>query len=127
MIKDLFYFLYWIYAKSDNIKNPSLHSFVDICVILGFNLATICFIVSYYLDIRLDTIGVNGGFWGLVLGIILMIINYFSWYSKRQFLISQYKQKPRKEKVRRSVFAILYIIATFLTFYFTAKAFLPWA
>jgi hypothetical protein len=126
MIKNLFYFLYWIYAKSESIKNPSLHSFVDICVILGFNLATFGFILFHFLDLSLANKGIDGGLWGLMIGVLLMIANYFTWYNKRQVIISQYKQMARKEKVRRSVFAIIYVVISLLSFYITAKVFLPW-
>ena len=126
MIKDLFYFLYWFYTKSKAIQKPAIHSFVDICVIIGFNIATICNISFYFLGINLANKGIDGGFWGLIIGIIIMIVNYFAWYSKRKIIIARYEQMPRKEKVRRSIFAITYVVVSLLCFYFSAKAFVPW-
>ena len=90
MIKNLFYFLYWFYAKSESIKNPAIHSFVDICVIIGFNIATLVFILFHFLDISLANKGIDGGFWGLIFGVILMIINYLTWYKKKHIIIAQY-------------------------------------
>jgi hypothetical protein len=127
MIKDLFYFLYWFYAKSEKIENPAIYSFVNICVIIAFNIATIYNILFHFFDISIVNKGINVRLWGVVFGIILMIINYFTWYNKRQIIISKYKQMARKEKVRRSVFAILYVVISLLCFYVTAKAFIPWA
>jgi len=127
MIKNLFYFLYWFYTKSKALKNPSIHSFVDICVIMGFNLATLYFILFHFLDISIADKGIDGRFWGLIIGVIIMIVNYFAWYSKRQNIIAKYNLMHRKEKVRRSIFAIIYVVISLLSFYFTAKAFLPWA
>src|ERR1035437_2295826 len=126
MIKNLFYFLYWFYTKSKAVKNPALHSFADICVIIGFNIATLCFISFHFLDISLANKGIDGGFWSLIIGVIIMIINYFTWYSKRQIIIAKYKQMQRKEKVRKSIFSIIYVMLSLLCFYFSAKAVLPW-
>lgn len=127
MIKNLFYFLYWFYSKSESIKNPTIHSFVDICVIIGFNIATLAFILFNYLNISLANKGLDGGFWGLLIGIVIMIINYFTWYTKKQIIIAKYEQMVRKEKIRRSIFAIIYVLISLLAFYITSKAFLPWA
>ena len=126
MIKDLFYFLYWFYAKSEKIQNPSLQSFLNICVIIAFNIATLYNISFYFLDVGLANKGIDGGFWGVIIGVIIMIINYFTWYNKRQIIIAKYKQMARKEKVRRSIFSITYVVLSLLCFYFSAKAFLPW-
>ncbi len=126
MIKNLFYFLYWFYTKSKAIKNPAIHSFVDICVIIAFNIATLYNISFHFLDISLANKGINGGFLGLIFGVIIMIVNYFTWYSKRKIIIARYEQMPRKEKVRRSIFAITYVVVSLLCFYFSAKAFVPW-
>jgi len=126
MIKNLFYFLYWFYTKSKAVKNPALHSFVDICVIIAFNIATLCNIILHFLGISLAHRDIDGGFWGLLIGIIIMILNYFTWFNKRQIIIAKYKQMPRKEKVRKSIFSIIYIVLSLLCFYFSAKAFLPW-
>jgi len=41
MIKNLFYFLYWFYSKSERVKNPSLQSFLNICIVIAFNIATV--------------------------------------------------------------------------------------
>lgn len=125
MIKDLFYFLYWFYTKSKAIKNPAIHSFVDICVIIAFNIATLYNILFHFLDISLANKGINLRFWGLIIGVIIMIINYFIWYNKRKIIIARYEQMQRKEKVRRSIFSIIYVVLSLLSFYFTAKAFLP--
>ena len=124
MIKNLFYFLYWFYTKSKAIQNPTIHSFVDICVIMGFNIATLCFISFHFLGISLANKAIDGGFWGLIIGVIIMITNYFAWYNKRQIIIAKYNLMPRKEKVRRSIFAITYVVVSLLCFYFSAKAFL---
>lgn len=126
MIKNLFYFLYWFYAKSERIKNPSLQSFLNICIIIAFNIATLYNILFHFFDISLANKGINGGFWGLMFGIIIILINYYSWYSKHQVIISMYEKMSKKEKVRRSVLAIIYALISILLFYFTAKAFLPW-
>ncbi len=126
MIKDLFYFLHWFYTKSKAIKNPSLHSFLDVCVIIAFNMATLSFILFHFLGISLANKDINGGLWGLIIGVIIMIINYSTWYSKRQIIIDKYSLKPRKEKVRRAIISILYIMVSLLCFYFSASAFLPW-
>jgi len=127
MIKNLFYFLYWFYSKSESIKNPSLQSFLNICIIIAFNIATIYNILFHFFDISLANKGVDGGFWGFIFGAIFLIINYLTWYTKRQIIIAKYEQMARKEKIRRFVFAIIYILTSILCFYFTAKAFLPWA
>jgi len=127
MIKNLFYFLYWFYSKSERVKNPSLQSFLNICIVIAFNIATVYNISFHYFDISLANRGINGGLWGLIFGVIFLIINYLTWYSKRQIIISKYQQMARKEKVRRSVFAIIYVVISLLSFYITAKAFLPWA
>lgn len=127
MIKNLFYFLYWFLTKYKVVQNPSIHSFTHICVIIGLNLATLYNILFHFYDISLVNKGIDLRFWGLIIGLIIMIINYFTWYSKRQIIIVKYKQMPRKEKVRRSVLSIVYVVVSLLGFYFTAKAFLPWA
>ena len=127
MIKNLFYFLYWFYSKSERVKNPSLQSFLNICIVIAFNIATVYNISFHYFDISLANRGINGGLWGLIFGMIFLIINYLTWYSKRLIIISKYQQMARKEKVRRSVFAIIYVVISLLSFYITAKAFLPWA
>jgi divalent metal cation (Fe/Co/Zn/Cd) transporter len=126
MIENLFYFLYWFYTKSKAVKNPALHSFVDICVIIGFNITTLSILIPHFLGISLAQRYNDGGFFGLLIGIIIMILNYFTWYNKRQIIIFKYKQMPRKEKVRKSIFSIIYIVLSLLCFYFSAKAFLPW-
>jgi small neutral amino acid transporter SnatA (MarC family) len=126
MIKNLFYFLYWLYSKSESIKNPSLQSFLNICVIIAFNIATLYNISFHFFDISLANKGIDGGFWGLIFGVIFLIINYLTWYTKRKIIIAKYEQMARKEKVRRSIFAIVYVLISLLCFYFTAKAFLPW-
>ncbi len=126
MIKDLFYFLYWFYTKSKAIQNPAIVAFSHICAIIAFNIATLSFISFHFLDISLANRGIDGGFWGGVIGVIIMIVNYFAWYSKRQIIIAKYNQMLRKEKIRRSIFSIIYVVVSLLCFYFSAKVFLPW-
>ncbi|MFM2293386.1 MAG: hypothetical protein RIS29_3199 [Bacteroidota bacterium] len=126
MIKNLFYFLYWFYTKSGSIKSPSILAFSHIIFILAFNISTICIISLHFLGVNLANKGIDGGFWGLIVGIIMMIINYFAWYSKRKHIIAIYEQMQRKEKVRRSIWAITYVAVSLVCFYLSAKAFLPW-
>lgn len=126
MIKNLFYFLYWFYTKSKAVKNPALHSFVEISVIIGFNITTVYIVLFHFLGISLANKNIDSTFWGIIFGSVVMILNYFTWYNKRQIIIAKYKQMPRKEKVRRSIFSILYVVLSLLCFYFSAKAFLPW-
>ncbi len=127
MINNLFYFLYWFYSKFEKIENPSLQSFLNICIIIAFNIATLYNILFHFLDISFANRGIDGGFWGLIIGAIFLIINYLTWYTKKQIIITKYEKMARKEKVRRSIFAIIYVVISLLSFYFTAKAFLPWA
>lgn len=122
MIKNLFYFLYWFYTKSKAIQNPSIVAFSQIIFVLGFNFATLLNILLYFLGLSLVNKGIDGGFWGLIIGITIMIINYFAWYNKRKIIIARYEQMPRKEKVRRSIFAITYVVVSLLCFYFSTKA-----
>ena len=127
MIKNLFYFLYWLYSKSEKVKYPSFQSFLNVCIIVVFNIATLYNISFHFFDISFANRGIDGGFWGLIFGAIFIIINYLTLYTKRQVVIAKYEKMDRKEKVRRSIYAIIYVVISLLAFYFTAKAFIPWA
>ena len=127
MIKNLFYFLFWFYSKSESIKNPSFQSFLNISIILALNIATLYNVLFHFFDISFANRGINGGLWGLIVGVFFIVINYFSWYTKRKIIIDMYKHMSRKVKIRRSIYGILYAVISLLAFYLTAKTFIPWS
>jgi len=126
MFEELFYFINRVYTKFKIIKTPALSSFVDICVLIGLNIATICIIGFHFLGISLAHKNIDSTLWGLLFGAIIMIVNYFTLYSRRQAVFEKCSQLPKRTKVKKAIFAAIYVILSLVAFYFSAKAFLPW-
>ena|ERR1035437_3361177 len=127
MFKELFYLLFSFVRKLPFVRTPALSSYLFICVLIGFNIATVWFVLYHFLGISLANINIDTTFWGVLFGSIVMIINYFTMFSKRQVIFEKYSQQPKKRKIKGAILWAMYIILTYVVFCIVAKAFLPWA
>jgi len=126
MFKELFYLLFVFLKKIPFVRTPALSSFLYVCMLIEFNIATIWFVLSHFINISLANKNINGNLWGLIFGSAIIIINYFTIFSKRQIIFEEYSKQPKKRKIKGAILGATYIILTLVVFYFVAKAFLPW-
>jgi succinate dehydrogenase/fumarate reductase cytochrome b subunit len=118
MFEELFYFLYRVSRKIKAAKTPALSSYLFVCVLICLNLLTISVVVCYFLNVNLvRDFNVNSTYESLILGSVIMIINYFALYSKRQVILDKYKSQPENVRSKRSILWILYIILSFVLFF----------
>jgi Na+-driven multidrug efflux pump len=118
MFEELFYFLYRVSRKIKAAKTPALSSYLFVCVLICLNLLTISVVACYFLNVNLvRDFNVNSTYEGLILGSVIMIINYFALYSKRQVILDKYKSQPENVRSKRSILWILYIILSFVLFF----------
>jgi len=118
MFEELFYFLYRVSRKIKAAKTPALSSYLFVCVLICLNLLTISVVVCYFLNVNLvRDFNVNSTYEGLILGGVIMIINYFTLYSKRQAIFDKYEAQPENVRSKRSFFLTLYIILSFVLFF----------
>jgi len=126
MFKELFYLLYSFSRRFDFVRTPALSSYLFVCMLIEFNIATVWFVLFHFLDISLANVKMNTTIWGVLFGLLIIIINYFSLFSKRQIIFEKYSQQPKKRKIKGAILGAIYIIMTFVVFYFVGKEFLPW-
>jgi hypothetical protein len=126
MFKELFYLIFSFSRRFDFVRTPALSSYLFVCLLIEFNIATVWFVLFHFLDISSANINIDTTFWGVIFGSIIMIINYFTLFSKRQIIFEKYSKQPKKRKIKGVILGATYIIFTFVVFYFVAKAFLPW-
>lgn len=126
MFKELFYLLFVFVRKLPFARTPALSSFVYICILIGFNITTVCIVIFHFLGISLANKNIDSTFLGVIFGSIIMIINYFTLFSKRQIIFEKYSQQPKKRKIKGAILGAMYIILTFVVFCIVGKEFLPW-
>lgn len=126
MFKELFYLIFVFIRKLPFVRTPALSSFVYICLLIGFNITTVYIVVFYFLDISLANKNIDSTFWGVLFGSIVMIINYFTLFSKRKIIFEEYSRRSKKRKIIGAVFWTVYVILSLTIFYVVAKTFLPW-
>jgi len=107
MFEELFYFLYSVSRKIKAAKTPAWSSYLFVCVLIGVNLLTICNVVCYFLNVNLvRDLNFNSTFEGLILGSVIMIINYFTLFIRRQVIFDKYEAQPKNVKSKRSSFLL---------------------
>lgn len=116
--KDLFYFIYSHLSKIKAARTPALSASAYVSVLIGVNIITIVEIVLYYYNINVvRDFNVNTAYEGIILGGIILVINHFTIYSKRQAIFDSFESKKRKISKIKSFIFILYIILTFVIFF----------
>lgn len=126
MFKELFYLVFSFSRRFDFVRTPALSSYLFVCMLIEFNIATVWFVLFHFLNISLADINIDTTFWGVFFGSIVMIISYFTIFLKRKIIFEKYSKQPKRRKVKGAILGTIYIILTFVVFYFVAKAFLPW-
>ena len=118
MFEELFYLIYSVARKFKAARTPALSSYLLVCALIGFNLSTISIVVFYYLNINsTQYFNIGSTYEGLILGSVILIVNYFTLYSKRQVIFDKYKVQPENIRLKRSVLLILYVILSFVLFF----------
>jgi len=118
MFEELFYFIYRLARKFKAAKTPALSSYLLVCVLIGFNISTISVVVCYFFNVDLvRDFNTNSTYEGLVLGSVIIIINYFTLYSKRQLIFDKYEAQSENVRMKRSGLLIIYIILSFVLFF----------
>jgi hypothetical protein len=118
MFEELFYFLYRVSRKIKAAKTPALSSYLLVCMLIGLNISTIGVILFYFLNVNsMRYFDIGSTYEGLILGGVIMIINYFTLYSKRQAIFDKYEAQPENVRSKRSFFLTLYIILSFVLFF----------
>lgn len=116
--KDLFYFIYSLLSKIKAVRTPALSAIAYVSVLIGFNIITLIEIILYYYNMNVvRDFNINTVYEGVIIGGIIMVINHFTIYSKRQVIFESFELKKRKISKIKSFIFILYIILTFVIFF----------
>jgi hypothetical protein len=108
MFKELYYWMYVNLRKVKSNKNPAQNAYFFMSMLLGFNTNTIIIIINYFLK---QDIGRNPAiYFGLVLTFVLLVVNYFLLYAKREVIFQKYEALPAERKIKGQIYFWLYVV-----------------
>ena len=84
MLMEMYYWMIFYLKKVKTNDMPEFNAYLLISLLLNANLWTLVIIVSYLLKIDLKTVGGDAKVIGVVIGLSVMIPNYFLFFAKRK-------------------------------------------
>ena len=107
--------MYLILQNVKSNKNPAQNAYFLICILQIFNIGTIGVLINYFIKFDIDkTITVYSS---LALALVVMFINYFLLYSKREGIFQEYKTLLPERKTKGKVYFWLYVVLSFVIFF----------
>lgn len=119
------FYTYWKLLKLIRTNDtPATNALILLSVCQLLNLQATYFILSLYADV--DLINHSNSailFYIILIGSILILLNYFFIYRRRELLANKYKNETKNQKAFRRILVLLYFFGTFfLVFYFGIKS-----
>jgi len=117
MLMEMYYWMIFYLKKIKTNDMPEFNAYLLISLLLNANLWTLVIIGSYLLKLDLKTVGGDAKVIGVVIGLSVMIPNYFLFFAKRKKIIEKYDQLPQKRRVKGiTLFWIYSILSLSLLF-----------
>jgi uncharacterized membrane protein len=114
MFKELFYFAYRIFVKAKT-SEPEFRAYMFLTFLLYLNAMSLIVIVNHILKVNLiKDFNVNSTYEGLLIGILIIIVLYFTLYSKRKSIIEKYKAQYNNTRSKKDLLFMSYIIGTII-------------
>ncbi len=103
---------------------PATNALILITVCQLLNIQAAYFMFNLYAKVNLvDHSNSTVIFYIIFIGLLLIILNYFFIYRKRDLLANKYKNEAKNQKAFRRLLVLLYFFGTFiLVFYFGIKS-----
>lgn len=118
-MKIVYYWMMHYISKIKSNEMPKFNAYLLVCAMLFANLGSLFVVIKYLFDIednilsKQDTIRL-----GIGIGVIVMIINYFILYKKRNDIEVTYNLVSSKKRMISKVAFWIYSLCSFPLFYF---------
>jgi len=117
MIKEMYYWLMYFLNKIGRTEMFGFNSYLLICMLLCFNILTFFIIICFLLHIDIKSLITDYKVTGIVLGLSVIIPNYFILFSKRKQIVEKYDQLPKKRRIKGIILFWIYSIASIPLFF----------
>ena len=108
MLDEVYYWMIYHFKKIGTTELTEFNAYLLVCVLLFANFGTLLIIIAYLLEIDLKTSRQNALFLGYGFGLIVMIINYFTLFSRRKEIKEKYDQFSKGRRVKGFICFWLY-------------------
>ena len=126
MFQEPFYWVYLFCKKFKTNTNPAQSAYLVICVLQQMNILSIVIIIKYFFKIEETATKSDAVYIGTVLFFILLTVNWFQLYSKREEIFHKYENLTDKRKKIGKYLSLLYeLLSLFLLFYLGAYIVTP--
>lgn len=119
----LYYKIYQILRKIKTNDTPATNAMLIFSMFELFNIATLQVLLNHILHIKIGLKSKdNIMFFGVLLALLILIINYFVLYKKREIICEKYKDETKIKSMLGYVLLILYMIGSAaLVYYFSSR------
>jgi len=114
MYRELFYLISSFVKRFKSVREPEFSTFVFISILITFNIMTVFTFLGYFFDVNLyRDYNFDYAYIYALLGVLIMVLNYITIYSKREEIIKKYNSKNGINKYKGLLYK-LYILASFV-------------
>ena len=117
MIKETYYWMMYFLKKIGRTEMLEFNSYLLICMLLCFNLLTFFIIVCFLLHVDIKLLIVDYKVTGIILGLLIMIPNYFLLFAKRKEIVERYDQLPQNRRTKGIILFWVYSIVSIPLFF----------
>jgi len=108
----MYYWMIFYLKKVRTNDMPEFNAYLLISLLLIANLWTLVIIVSYLLKLDLKTVSGDAKVIGIVIGLSVMVPNYFLLFANRKEITEKYDQLPQKRRTKAMITFWVYSIVS---------------
>jgi hypothetical protein len=121
IFKELYYWMYWYLSKIKTARNieKSNRGYLLICLFQGLNILMVYGIINSFLRIKLGRDECI--YSAILLSLILMVINRFYLYKKREGIFEKYGHDTPQRRRRGKIIFWLYVVCSLFLFFYLGE------
>jgi hypothetical protein len=118
MFEELYYWMYTQLSKIKSNDNPPQNAYFLMAILQSLNIGTILIVINYFVKYQFAK---HAHFYlGIPTAIVLVLVNHFVLYSKRDKIFKKYESLSPKRRTKGLVLFWLYVLLSNFIFFLSA-------
>jgi len=123
-MKYLYYKLWQDFTGRVKNNTPALYSMFWLSFIQSVNVMTFIVFLNHFIYLKLDRLAKDDIIiYSSILGLLMMVLNYFYLFKKREAIYLKYKEEKKQFKIVGLILLYVYMIGTFILAYLVSQVF----